>query len=332
MKILLLAIRTLLRFRLFTIINVVGLALSLGSCILIIKYIHDQWITDHFIPDIDRVCMAAMEDEITHRMKLSGISPSYGGDLFDLLKEPAIERFAIYYSNEKDQITINNKICVASTLATDTNWMKIIPIPICLTNTRKLLEHPEDAAITATYAKKVFGKEDPIGKDIELSCGKTVTIKAILEEPDTRFSMPFDLIFSSQITNYPQLMMPQTLFLLHKGHKVEEINRRHHKFVQIFQNQNRARVQLYPISKLYFDRQLAGTFESWPKGNHTHLQLLSGIAGLILLVGLFNFINIYTVVVIKRSREFGMKKVFGANRKQTAAQLYVENSVTTAET
>lgn len=325
MKLLLLAIRTLLRFRLYTIINIVGLALSLGSCILISRYVHEQWMTDRFIPELDRVYLCTMEDEMTHRKSLNGISPAFGGDIFDILQEPAIERYAVYFNLEKDQITVNNKLCVASTLATDTNWLKIIPIPIIQTTTKQLLEHPEDAAITALYAQKIFGEEDPIGKEIYLSCGKTVIVKAILGTTATRFSMPFDLIISRQIADFDRLIMPKTLFLLHKGTQLAEANDNHLKFKQLFQGKNRTRAQFYPLNKLYFDLHLAGTNDSWPKGNYTHLLILSTIALLILVIGLFNFINIYTAIGMKRSREFGMKKVFGASRKQMAIQLYLEN-------
>lgn len=329
MKLVLLAIRTILHFRLYTIVNIVGLALSLGSCILIGRYVHDQWITDRFIPELDRVCLCVMEDEMTHQKSLTGISPAFGGEIFPILQEPAIERYAVYFNLEKDQIIVNNKLCVASTIATDTNWLKIIPIPIIQATTKQLLEQPEDAAITASYAQKVFGEEDPIGKKITLSSGKIVTIKALLGNPSTRFSMPFDLIFSYNMADFNRLVIPKTIFLLHKETHPADINQRHNKFRQLFQSENRMRTLFYPLSKFYFDRQLVGANENWPKGNYAHLLILSAIALLILTVGLFNFINIYTAIVMIRTREFGLKKVFGANRKQIAIQLYFENSFMT---
>lgn len=330
MKILLLAIRTLLRFRLYTLINIVGLALSLGSCILIFRYVHDQLMTDHFIPELDRVCITVIEDEGTHQVRLAGITPANGGDEYDLLQNAAVERHAIYYTIENDQITVNNKLCKAATVAADTNYLKIIPIPIIQAATDHLLERPDEAAITASYAQLIFGQENPIGKEIALSCGKTVTIKAVLGEPQTRFSMPFDLLFSHRITNYAKILRPQTLVRLHKGNTASLLNRQYSKFKQIYSDSNRTRFQLLPLSKFYFNKSVNDVSRKWPKGNGTHLLILSAIAALLLIVGLFNFINIYTVVVMKRAREFGMKKVFGANRVQVATQLFMENLFMTA--
>lgn len=67
MKIILLAIRTLLRFRLYTAINILGLALSLACCILIFRYVYSEMTTDHFIPEVDKVCYTVMEDEVSHQ-------------------------------------------------------------------------------------------------------------------------------------------------------------------------------------------------------------------------------------------------------------------------
>ena len=61
------------------------------------------------------------------------------------------------------------------------------------------------------------------------------------------------------------------------------------------------------------------------RGNTDVLKLLALVSGLILLVGLFNYVNLYTVVMQKRGKELGIKQIFGASKKQIFGQLYVEN-------
>jgi len=61
------------------------------------------------------------------------------------------------------------------------------------------------------------------------------------------------------------------------------------------------------------------------RGNQTSLNILTVVAILLLLVGIFNYVNLYTVVMLRRAREFGVKKVFGANGKTIFLQLYFEN-------
>lgn len=66
------------------------------------------------------------------------------------------------------------------------------------------------------------------------------------------------------------------------------------------------------------------------QGNRSSLQILSIVGLLILIVGILNFIHINSVVILKRGRELGMKKVFGASPRQLFNQLFIENITLTA--
>lgn len=84
-------------------------------------------------------------------------------------------------------------------------------------------------------------------------------------------------------------------------------------------------VRLTPLKGLYFNK-IDRTFGSFFfAGNINHVTILTVVACMLLLVGVFNFINIYTVIVLKRAREFGVKKVYGASGFQIFIQIYVEN-------
>ena len=328
MKIILLAIRTLLRFRLYTVINILGLALSLACCILIFRYVYSEMTTDHFIPEVDRVCYTVMEDEVTHQKRLYGLLPEYGYTPSPL-EDPAVEIVSTLFQSDKDQITVDNKLYNVASLAADTNYLKIVPIPILKTSRNKLLENPQDAIISEDLSRLVFGKEDPIGQQITTSMGKIVTVVAVMGKPDTRFSMPFDLLISNESANYRKYSMPHSLVKLHKGHSAASVNKEYEAFRKMSNFTNRLRICFYPLQKLYFDQQVVTYLDKRLVGNYTHVLILIAIAVLIMLVGLFNFINVYTVLIQKRAREFGMKKVFGANTRQMAVQLYTETLCTT---
>lgn len=324
MKIILLAIRTLLRFRLYTVINILGLALSLACCILIFRYVYGEMTTDHFIPEVDRVCYTVMEDEVTHQKRLYGLLPEYGYTPSPL-EDPAVEIVSTLFQSDKDQITVDNKLYNVASLAADTNYLKIVPIPILKTSRNKLLENPQDAIISEDLSRLVFGKEDPIGQQITTSMGKIVTVVAVMGKPNTRFSMPFDLLISNESVNYRKYSMPHSLVKLHKGHSAASVNKEYEAFRKMSNFTNRLRICFYPLQMLYFDQQVVTYLDKRLVGNYTHVLILIAIAVLIMLVGLFNFINVYTVLIQKRAREFGMKKVFGANTRQMAVQLYTEN-------
>lgn len=324
MKIILLSIRTLLRFRLYTIVNIVGLALSLTCCILIFRYVHSEMMTDHFIEELDRVCFISIENETSHQPILIGLHPTAPYEANPLL-DPAVEITSIYYENPTEQLIVNNKIYNAASVAADTNYLKIIQLPILKSNRTRLLERPGEAIISASLATLLFGKEDPMGKVIQISTGDQVTVTAIMGKPSTRFSMPVDILLSSSTSAFNQIRQPGNLVRLHPGITPEQANRNYTKFYKYYSDGTRARINFYPLKKRYFDNHIVTFQDNYLKGNYTHILILSAIALLILVIGLFNFINIYTVLVMKRAKEFGMKKMAGAGKQQIGGQLFAEN-------
>ena len=83
--------------------------------------------------------------------------------------------------------------------------------------------------------------------------------------------------------------------------------------------------KLLPLKELYFNKTVRSTSAAFMRGNKDHVTVLSVVACMLLLVGIFNFINIYTVIVLKRAREFGVKKVYGASSLRIFTQIYAEN-------
>ncbi|MCO7113165.1 hypothetical protein NIB75_12835 [Bacteroides uniformis] len=83
--------------------------------------------------------------------------------------------------------------------------------------------------------------------------------------------------------------------------------------------------QLLPMREVYFHPAIDVWQDMLQRGNLPQLHLLALVAVLILIVGIFNFMSLYTVVLLKRSKEFRLKKVFGNNSAQLFSQLYIEN-------
>ena len=96
MKALLLSIRTILRFRTYTAINVLGLALSLGCVFVLVRYIHQERTVNHFVPEADRTFLTAVFKEGEPRGSLGesedrNKDPNYRNPL----DHPAVEAFSL---------------------------------------------------------------------------------------------------------------------------------------------------------------------------------------------------------------------------------------------
>lgn len=326
MKILFLAIRSLLRFRLYTAINILGLAMSLACMILLCRYIHREVTTDHFIRDADRVYYTVL-DRISDKQPF--LASRTDETLPDLLSEAAVEISSTYIALAHDRISYNDKKYNVNILVADSNFLKIVTYPILRANRSTLLTQPDEAVLTKEFARKIFGDTDLIGKTIVHASGNMATVTGILDEPDTQVSCPFDLLLSAGLQKNWRRMSTQVV-RLKPNTDAEAINKRFDKYTELRSWSSAIRLQLFPLKKFYFDNQVKCYYEACLKGNYSHIIVLSIVAALLLIVGVFNFVNIYTVLMLKRAREFGMKKVFGANIRQVAVQLYLENLFMTA--
>ena len=99
--------------------------------------------------------------------------------------------------------------------------------------------------------------------------------------------------------------------LIHKGASFTKINARHAAFRQSPRAADvEFRYQLLPMREVYFHPAIDVWQDMLQRGNLPQLHLLALVAVLILIVGIFNFMSLYTVVLLKRSKEFRLKKVF----------------------
>lgn len=324
MKILLLAIRSLMRFRLYTIVNVVGLALSLTCVITLSRYIWQEISTDRFISQLDRLYITTMQYRNNPLVHFSG-SCNYNNEktFRDPLADQGVEKSTTFFPHSDSEVTCNEKKYKASYYAVDTLFLELLDYPVIVGNKTELFRRPECAVITQAYARKLFGNENPVGKKLTLNIGKEVTIEGIIGKPATKSSLQFDVLVSSSLQRMWS-RMPQSIALLRPDVKPADVNKRIGEYMEMKSWKEWIRYQYFPLKDLYFNKQV-NQYDLYTPGNYSNIRILMVVTLLILLVGLFNFINIYTVLILKRGREFGMKKVFGSGKRQLFGQLYTEN-------
>lgn len=324
MKILLLAIRSLSRFRLYTVINILGLAMSLACVMIISRYVYRELTVDHFNKKLDRICLVTQhfDSEIMPRFSYN-FNPKTGIGDARLANNPSIEKVAPYSSFAEDYVLIDDQKYNTRILVTDTTFLQILDYPVFADNKQVALQDPQGAVITRSFARKLFGTDKNIvGKSIQHSIGKTLTITTVLDDPADKSSIQFDLLVSWQLQERWERIF-HAIVLLAPGTDINKLNK---EFTgNRKEGNNEIPYQLLPLGKSYFDKTVNLFDDTHLRGNYSNVLVLAGVALLILLVGIFNFINIYTVLMLKRARELGMKKVFGAKASQMLIQLVCEN-------
>ena len=321
MKHVLLSLRTIFRFKTYTGINVAGLALSLACVFILVRYIHQEMTVNHFVPEAERTFFMAMVYDDGRTTLSSSRNPNKDKEYRSPLDDPSVEKYSRFIMLAEDFIVAEDVRYTVSTMAVDTAFFDLIPYP-CLEGTMKLA--PDDALITRKLAQKLFGQESPIGKSVTSSTGKVTKIVGVIGEPSTKSSLQFDMVFSKDLADWSRV--PYEVVRLYRPESVVALNKKNEKPMKLsIISDQEASFRLYPLKEIYLDKSVSAYAKTFLRGNTDVLKLLALVSGLILLVGLFNYVNLYTVVMQKRGKELGIKQIFGASKKQIFGQLYVEN-------
>lgn len=324
MKIIALALRALTRFRLYSVINILGLALSLTCVIIISRFVYGEITVDHLHSRLDRLYITTME--VSNRpgnLLLTGVSnPNNEENFYDLCTHPAVELSADFLRFDDATVTVDNQLFNCNMLVAEAPFLQMTDFPL-LAGVGEL-KRPEDALIRESFARKVFGEANPIGKTIRYeSVMQDLTIVGVLADDDTKSSITFDMVANYTVSD-DWGKMNQTMVLLYPHTDWREVNRQADRFNEMTKWDYGVKYQLYPMSEVYFQQQMNDYF-GYGNSNPTYVWILTLVGMLILLIGVVNFINIYLVVLLRRGRELGMKKVFGAEGGWIFLQLFVEN-------
>ena len=319
------AIKALFRFRIYKIINIIGLAISVAATLIIVRYIHQEVTVDHFCKDLDQLYILTAQRSNSHISIIDNTDRNNDPNFIDPMKNPEVEKYSYCISFKDDYIIVDDHRFQANVLVTDSFFLQLMDYPVI--SGIKTIQRPDDAIITRKYAKHLFKDENPLGKQLVSSAGYTLTIRGIVDEPDTKSSLQFDLITPVNQGKYMDWSrMGFCITRLVKGTELAKFNEKISKPQSLICfSHSPIQFRLFPLKELYFNKVVSSASGFFLRGNKEHVIVLSVVACMLLLVGIFNFINIYTVIILKRAREFGVKKVYGASGIQVFSQIYAEN-------
>ena len=316
--------RFLMRSKSYTIINLLGLACSLACSIILMRYIHRELTVDTHC--IDREHVYAICTNTEGNRGLSGLK-QYNYDTISI-DNRFVEAMATYIPLEKDYVISGTNRIPARCLVTDSVFFQLFHYPIV--QGKLSLTTPQSALLTEKYARKIFGNENPIGKVLRYSNGKDITVEGIVGEPECKTTINFDIILSSKLSQHWERMNTE-LYRFLPGTDINAINKTGSvpRYINDPKYDTRTHTfSLISVKDIYWDGSLTDREPAmFLSGNHSHLIILSGVCLLLLLTGILNFINLYLVALLRRGKEYGLKKVFGVCGRTLFANIWIENTL-----
>jgi putative ABC transport system permease protein len=330
-----------------TLINMLGLSLGLTCSLLIFLIITYELSFDKYHPNADRIFRVVTEYTNSNLPDFSSgstypMAPALRADFPDPELVVFIDRNMedpVISATHRDG-TISRFKEDAVTFV-DPGYFKMFKYEWLEGNTDALVKE-KTVVITESMAKKYFGNESPINKALNFNSQFDATVTGVVKDPPFNTDLPFKIIFSSQLgankrwwdewgstssglNTYVQLKSKEAKEPFES--KLVGWQLKYFKGEDA-ENGKNLRYFLQPLKEVHFDTN----FQNFGSRvvSYTSLLTLGLIGVLLLLTACINFINLNTVLIIKRAKETGIRKVMGSSRSEISFQFLVETFVITS--
>jgi len=323
-------LRHIKRQKWYSFINISGLAIGMTCCILILLYIQYELSYDKFHEDAHDIYRVAFE--IPDRLDMN--ASSFGLLAPALMQDfPEVQNAARIRRLESTVFYKNNAFTEKNFFLADPEFFDVFTFPVISGNPEKALGEPFSVMITQEMAEKYFGDEDPVGKTLLVDNKYEYKITGILKNPPQNSHFKFDFLASfitveriwegyslswmntNRILTYVRLQKDYDPFDLER--KFPEFLRRYGREDVVF--------HLQPLTGIHLHGNIRNDLEA--NSDIRYIYVFSVIAFLIILIACFNYMNLSTARSVYRSKEVGVRKVVGAERKHIIRQFMSESII-----
>lgn len=345
-------LRNLAKQKIYSVINILGLAVGLAGAILIFLFVQNELSYDRFHENTEnlyRIYTNMHEPDGSTRGRFSGVTLPMG---------PAMEE---YFPEVTSSIRVNSKNATIKTegnlfnekiTLVDKPFFQVFSFPLLMGNPSSVFAQDYSMVLTENHARKYFGDANPIGKTLTLISGQDrndFLITGIASQPPPNSTITFNILIdmeSARALNMERMWRDNwgafgwlNYVLVNDKNSVESILRKFPSFTKLYYGPliEKSRQKKYwkgeglpysfglqEITRVHLDPRIKGS------PNLSAILILSGIAFIVLLIACINFMNLSIGRASTRSLEVGMRKVLGANRRHLIRQFWGESLVTTA--
>jgi putative ABC transport system permease protein len=337
------ALRNLIRSKVFSFITIFGLATGMTTCVLIMLYVVDESSYDKHHKDGHRLYRIA--SEVKGEKWVAAPAPMAEALKKDfpeveqssrLLRFPGAEKMLLKYEQNQKQFFETNAYYVDST------FFHLFTYDFKFGDIRTALNGPNTIVISEEVAVKFFGNENPVDNVLKvgLPFGEfNYTVKGVFKNADNKSHIPANLFLSMVNADVGGWVKSQTKWatnsIFHTYIKLREGTdaRAFDNKLEDFLNRNggeefraagfKKRLFIQPVEDIYLHSDYG--YEVAANGNIKYLYIFASIAAFVLLMACINFMNLSTARSEKRAKEVGIRKVNGTNRSSLVAQFLGES-------
>ncbi|MCI0495290.1 ABC transporter permease [candidate division KSB1 bacterium] len=321
-------IRNLLKYKIHSFINIIGLAIGMACTLLILLWVQDELSFDRFHTDRDVIYrILGQGKEIKFFGSPAPLAPTLKDEvpeIVDAVRVRELPRFVFKYGE--------NAFYENKGIAVDPAFFDIFTFPFMKGDVKSAFADPFFIVITEAMAKKYFGTEDPIDKPIDIEGQGFLTVKGVLKNVPHNSHLQFDYLLPYRFLENVRICGLEwgdfNFYTYIKLVAQKQENDIDDKITAVALKHNCPQVKydglkffVQPLSEMYLHP--VSNYDI-PLGNVRYVYVFSMIALFILSIAAINFINLSTARSMTRAKEVGVRKVVGAQRQQLIAQFFGE--------
>jgi putative ABC transport system permease protein len=330
------ALRYLLRSKVNTAINILGLSVGIACCLLIMLFVRSELSYDRFHSKSGRIFRVWQKERVEGKYLINVVTPLPMAETF-LHSFPEIESACRVY-NFNMLVKAGNEMFNENINMVDSSFLGIFDFKLLSGSRTAPFPSTRAILITPEIATKFFGNTNPLGKRVEMQLGEqnlVFTVSGLIEKSPEESSIKFDILmpfdnakylFRERVFHSWTNIFNETYVLLHKEARATDLEKKFPDLIkqQFGKNFKEEAYQafLQPLTAIHLDNSLP--VGNLPISNPKYAYILSTIGVLVLLLACVNFITLAVGRSAGRALEVGIRKVLGAVRKQIIRQFWGE--------
>jgi putative ABC transport system permease protein len=345
---LLVLFRNLGREKLYTSINIAGLALGLASCLILGLYLKSELTYDRHYKGYENIYRVENDYTASGKSEKLAITSDALGPVIAAEYPDRIKAYVRLRDNTNEggismrRVDQPEKVYYwQHSYFVDQNIFEVLPVKVLAGDPKTALVDGDTIAISETVAKKYFGNENPIGKTMTSDSGNANKITLVFADLPANTHMKYDFLWSFnraflKLNDNPtarraQLASPSartyTLLVMHPSFKPAEWKRMSEDFYKKYMEEllKSANIQwrswLQPLADVHLNSEV--NYDQ-PNGNRSYIYGCAAVALIILVIACINYMNLATARATRRARSVGFRKILGASRWSLALQFLGE--------
>ncbi|SFH01553.1 ABC transporter permease [Pedobacter insulae] len=326
------ALRNLWKNKGYTLLNIFGLAVGLAGFIMILLFANHERSYDTWNPEAAetyRISIRWAPGEEEYSSSPAELAPALKATL------PEIEDYGRFYVWDMFQRLVStgkNELYFDHIMGVDSTWFNLFPYQFIYGDVGKSLLSKDQIVLSSKASEKLFGKGNPVGKNLVVNTTTTYIVSGVYKEPNTPEHMDADAFVKKSSSGdgwgngnfYTYLKIKKGI---NKAKFEKKLNQAFLK-LPILKEQawlKTAQIYLTPVTEIYL--HATSSQDPAKRGNPTIVTILVLFSALLLVIACINFTNLSIAQSVKRAKETGVRKVLGAGQRNLISYFLTETII-----